>query len=120
MSSFGGRLDILAVLACLLIGCTQVTDPETAPLTLTVVQKDEATGEEAPLDGVRLCEADTEDCDWTGPDGNATVQLPLGKPFTFTLQKEGWPSYSAGGLHARQRDSARGVPDTFVMQTDEE
>jgi len=112
-------LDRLELLACLLIGCTQVTGPsdDTAPLTLTVltVVRGEVTDEEAPLDGVRLCEADTQKCDETGPDGTATLQLPVGKAFTFTLQKEGWPSYSTGGFMRPD-----GLEHRFVMQEDSE
>jgi hypothetical protein len=42
------------------------------------------------LEGVKICATDTDDCVWTNDAGRATVQIPIDREFSFTLEKEGY------------------------------
>ena len=73
-------------------GCSDVTTPTTAPLNVTVSCSgplDGAPEGRRPLEGVRLCEGDTDNCDVSDARGEATIELPIGKEVFYTLEKEG-------------------------------
>ena len=67
-------------------GCNPVTTP---PPTLKVIARDGSCNQ--PLEGVRLCEGDTDNCNVSGPNGEASIRLPVGEVF-YTLEKEGYYS----------------------------
>jgi hypothetical protein len=41
------------------------------------------------LEGVRLCEGDTDNCDFSDAKGEASIELPIGEEVFYTLEKEG-------------------------------
>jgi hypothetical protein len=41
------------------------------------------------LEGVEICETDTDHCVLTNAEGRATLQVPIDQEFSFTLEKEG-------------------------------
>jgi hypothetical protein len=43
-----------------------------------------------PLEGVKICAIDTEDCVWTDDEGRAVVQVPVDREYAFALEKEGY------------------------------
>jgi hypothetical protein len=46
-----------------------------------------------PLEGVELCETDTDNCDTTDGNGEATIPLPLNQEISYTLSKDGFAPY---------------------------
>jgi len=79
---------VLALLAFPSTGCNPVhTPPETALLEISV-----AHGCEQLLEGVKVCVGDSGDCVLSGPNGEVTLELPVGEEIYYTLQKEGYDS----------------------------
>jgi hypothetical protein len=51
-----------------------------------------------PLEGVEVCQLDTNNCVITGADGKGTVDLPIGEEVAYTTVKEGYASYLHAGV----------------------
>ena len=49
-------------------------------------------GSAAPLEGVEICETDTDNCVLTDAEGSATLQVPRDENFSMTFEKEGYQS----------------------------
>jgi len=64
---------------------------DTATLT-TIAREVGPEGSEIPLEGVRFCETDPSNCQVTGPNGNATLQLPADREIIYTHEKDGYSS----------------------------
>jgi hypothetical protein len=72
-------------------GCAEVTTPQDiAPVTITVATY---PGLGTPLENVQVCEIDTGTCVMSNADGEATLQIVVGKETSVTLDKEGYGSY---------------------------
>ena len=107
---------VLAIFALLVFpGCTEVTAPTTAPLTLFVTSVDVPLGEQVALGGAQLCQTDTANCAPSRPDGQASIKLPIGEETSVTLEKDEHASYLVPVLIP----SAEGVNNPFEMFTDE-
>jgi len=86
---------VFVVVVLAIAGCNDVyTPPETATLELAV-QMGAGHGENfrMPLEGVQLCETDTDNCELSDDRGRVTIELPVGPEISYTLEKEGYPSY---------------------------
>jgi hypothetical protein len=51
------------------------------------------TGFSGVLEGAEICETDTDHCVLTDAAGRATVQVPIGREFSFTVEKEGFAPF---------------------------
>jgi hypothetical protein len=56
-----------------------------------------------PLEGVKICATDTDDCVWTNDEGRAVVQIPIDQEFSLTWDKDGYqplllPHFQPQGL----------------------
>lgn len=104
---------VFALLAFLLVGCAQVTDDGTAPLTLAVSSQDVDQGPRTPLEGAKLCDTGTDRCVFTDSSGGATLRLPVGQESSYTLEKEGHGSYLVALVMAEA-----GFQHQLTMSTD--
>jgi hypothetical protein len=84
---------VFAILLSPVAGCNDVIRP-TAPVSITI-WKGAGAGEDyqLPLEGVELCETDTDNCVMTDANGEATLELPTERETGFTRTKEGYASY---------------------------
>jgi len=73
----------------LVVGCNDVTAPTTAPFNLTVKSSSVSPGDSVPLEGVKVCEMDRDNCVWTDARGEAILMLPIGDA-AYTMDKEGY------------------------------
>jgi len=74
-----------------LVGCQEVV--VTAPLTFSIGDWDPAAGTGEVLDGVRVCELGTGNCEVTDANGRTTLDLPADQETSYTLDREGYASY---------------------------
>jgi hypothetical protein len=84
---------------------------------LTVSGFDEEAGERVPLEGARLCETDTTNCDLADGNGAVTIDLPLGREYSYTLEKEGYGSNLVADLV--QSSAGGGYGYDWTMGTDQ-
>jgi hypothetical protein len=73
------------------------------------------TGFTELLEGVEICETDTDHCVLTDAAGRATVQVPIDQEFSFTLEKEGYAPYLLAGVMPAEPE----MFTAFGMATDE-
>lgn len=78
------RLSFVFALLALVVGCEDVFD-EGVPLELRI------TGQEGPLEGVRVCEGDTN-CAVSDANGDVVLHVAVGEEIFYTLEKEGHDS----------------------------
>jgi len=69
------------------VRCELETSPVTAPLNLIVRDSGE------PLEGVWVCESETENCEHSDASGRVTIELPIRLEISYTLEKEGYASF---------------------------
>jgi hypothetical protein len=119
----------IAVLALSVMGCSETTGTggsageggsagvggeggagATAGLSLLIVSYPPATQE--PLEGVEICQTDTDNCVSTNANGNAVIQLPYEKEVSFTLDREGYGSYLDSYVLP-----AQGAAEVYAMAT---
>jgi hypothetical protein len=68
-------------------GCADVAErPQTALLNLVI------RSAELPLEGVQLCEANTDNCALTDANGSAAIALPINQEISYTMRKNGYDS----------------------------
>jgi len=65
------------------------------------------------LEGAKLCETDTTNCELSGANGEVTIELPIGET-SYTLEKEGYGSYVAAVVMP-----AEGRSHVFGMRSEE-
>jgi len=70
--------------------------------------------EELALEGVEVCEMDTDNCVMSGDDGFADIELPAEQEVAFTLKKEGFGSYLTSAIYPRGGDS-----ELFAIATEQ-
>ena len=87
-------------------GCNEVTTP-TAPVLLTVTGYD-VDWEKAPLEGVKICETETDNCKLTDANGQAALELPIDEEVSYTFEKVGYGSYILADL-VRSDGERRGM-----------
>ena len=51
-----------------------------------------------PLEGVQMCEADTDNCATSNAIGYAEIELPVNQEVTITLEKDGYASFVVGDV----------------------
>ena len=83
------------------MGGTGGSDPATLFATATDAQNFGELGG-PPLEGVEVCESDTDNCATTNENGKATIELPGNREVSYTLSKDGYRSR----LHADVTDKA--------------
>lgn len=76
-----------------LVGCQEVTSPNTAPLTLFLFEFVSPGQRGPPLEGVQVCETDTDNCEVSSSIGLATIELPVDRESSYTLEKVGYAPY---------------------------
>jgi hypothetical protein len=104
---------IFALQALPIVGCTEVTDPTTAPLILNVLSMNEPLVWGGPIEGAQLCQTETANCDRTSPTGRARIELPIGEETSFTLVADGHQSSLVPVVMP-----ASGMQDDFPVRTD--
>lgn len=82
-------LSVLALLVFPIAGCNDVTDPP-APLSLTFVSWEPPPHDQVPVEGVRVCQLDTNNCEMTDANGKAVLMLPFDEETGYTRDKEGY------------------------------
>jgi hypothetical protein len=87
----------------------------TTPRIVVIKEWSPLIGLVGVLQGVKICGTDTGDCVLTDAAGRATVQIPIGREFSFTLDKEGeapflLPDFDPSGVE---------LFPTFGMVTDQ-
>jgi hypothetical protein len=82
----------------------------TAPLTVIL----DTLEDQAPVEGARLCEIDTDNCVLTDADGTATLMLPIDRETAYTRDKEGYAPWLTPVLL-----SEGGALQRWVVPTDE-
>jgi len=90
MGLLAGLLTVFTLILFPIGGCNPVTTPTTVPVNFAVIGWEPPPDPRWPLEGVRLCQMDTENCILTDADGVATLMLPLGMPTGVTADKEGY------------------------------
>jgi hypothetical protein len=69
-------------------------DPDLPPVTLFVTTLESPSFEDLwpgpPLEGVEVCETDTDNCAVSDANGKATIDVPAYQEISFTLEKEGY------------------------------
>lgn len=78
----------------LLLGCSEVSTPQTAPVEM-IIQANDFVGQTVfkPLEGVQVCEGDTdENCHFSNANGEVTIYLPVDQEIFYTIQKEDYDS----------------------------
>lgn len=65
---------------------------DTVAVSAVITGFDPAQGPTAPLEGVEICETDTDNCVLTDAEGSATLQVPRDEQFSMTFEKEGYQS----------------------------
>jgi len=70
-----------------LVGCQDVVESTTYPMQVTESRPDLTA---VPSVGVRICEADTENCVMTNQLGRADLRVPSDREVMFTIEKEGY------------------------------
>lgn len=69
-----------------------------------------------PVEGVKICALDTDDCVWTNDEGRAVVQVPIGRDFGFTWEKDGYSPVLVADF--RPPDGSRLIQE--ILMTEEE
>ena len=81
---------VFALVAVSLVGCQEVV--VTVPLVVTTLEPQDFNGGGPPIEGVKVCETDTDNCAVTDGNGEATIHMPANEEVSYTLEKEGyWP-----------------------------
>lgn len=88
----------LALSLAALIGCGSDTGAESTSLTITMSGWDPNLGFVGPLEGVEVCEIETDNCVVTSAAGVATFEVAVAQEVSFTLEKEGYQSYIMTGV----------------------
>jgi hypothetical protein len=65
---------------------------DTVSVAMVVTGFDAALGTTEPLEGVAICETDTDNCVLTNTEGSATLRLPRNQETSVTVEKEGYQS----------------------------
>jgi len=85
------KVVVLAVAACLIGACNEVTTPVTAEVSFTVGAWDPVQGSaQETLQGVRICELDVANCTLTDARGEATLMMPTLQETGYTMELEGY------------------------------
>ena len=86
------RLVIGLLCISLITGCSDVNPPNAAPYKNQLRAWSAETGAYTqPLEGVRVCEGDTDDnCVFSDANGDFTLWLPADQEVFYTIQKEGY------------------------------
>jgi len=94
---------VLALFVFPIVGCNELTDA--VRLTVLISEGLPPTPT-APIEGGQLCQADKDNCDVSGADGEATIELPRNKEVVWTLEKEGYGSTMTPYFSESRSDSA--------------
>ena len=62
-----------------------------------------------PLEGVEVCETDTDNCAVTNKSGTATIDLPANQEISYTFEKEGYGPYLVGDVTDETFEGTHGV-----------
>ena len=71
---------------------------DTVSVSAVITGFDAVQGPTGPLEGVEICETDTDSCVLTDAEGSATLQVPRDEEFIITFEKEGYQSELVAGL----------------------
>jgi hypothetical protein len=63
---------------------------DTVSASTVITGFDAVLGTTEPLEGVEICETDTDNCVMTDAEGAATLQLPRNQETSVTIEKEGY------------------------------
>jgi hypothetical protein len=91
-------------------------DPEITATLLINTFEVPAEGEFRPLEGVRICQLDTDNCVTSSEAGRAALDLPANQEVAYTAEKEGFGSFLTAFVFD---DNFRGVTSE-PMHTDEQ
>lgn len=108
--SLARRLIWLLAVGFLAVACNDVAEKDTAPLELTI-----ADLQDQVVEGVQVCEGDTDNCALSDSNGQVTLQVPFGQEIFYTISKEGYYS----GVFA-EVVTENGLRATQGIQTDSE
>ena len=73
--------------------CNDVIEqPETALFDMSVADDPLGPGCGARLEGVEVCVGESGDCVLSGPNGEVSLELPVGEEIYYTLHKDGYDS----------------------------
>jgi len=84
MRSVAGVVWVFAVGGLPIVGCNDVFTPPDSVSATTV----DANG--FPIEGVEICETDTNNCELTNDNGKATLKLPVEQEVSWEVTKEGY------------------------------
>lgn len=91
MTALAGLLWATGLVVLSLSGCSEVTG-EAATATLSLVGTD-AEWVSYPLEGAKLCQADTGNCASSDASGHVSIRLPVGQQTSLILTRKGYGSY---------------------------